>query len=62
MQWLNVGQVAIQPRKNGPKWFAYLTCPAPLCGAKATVSNNTQFGTYEGVCSEDHELRIPHLR
>lgn len=60
MQWLNVGKVTIRPKKIGSDWFAFLTCPAPYCGADATASNDTQFGEYEGVCGEGHELRIPH--
>lgn len=60
MQWLNVGKVTIRPKKIRSTWFAYPTCPAPHCGADATVSNDTQFGEYEGVCDEGHELRINH--
>lgn len=61
MQWLNVGKVTIRPQQIGSQWFAFLTCPAPHCGADATVSNDTQSGEYEGVCGEGHDLHIPHV-
>lgn len=60
MRWLNVGKVAIKPRKIGSNWFAFLTCPASYCKADATVSNAKQFGEYGGVCGDGHDLRISH--
>lgn len=62
MQWINVGKVTITPRRAGSEWFAYPRCPAPYCGAAATVSNNEEFGEYGGVCDEGHELAIPYVK
>jgi hypothetical protein len=63
VQWLNIGsRVTIRPRRIDSEWWAFLTCPAPHCGANATATNDTQFGEYGGVCDEGHELRIPHVR
>lgn len=61
MTYINVGRVSITPRKIGSEWWAFLTCPAPGCSAQATTTNDAEFGTYEGVCGEMHEIRIPHL-
>lgn len=60
MKYINVGHVSINPRKIGSEWWAFLTCPAPDCGESATTKSPTRFGTYEGVCGDMHELRIPH--
>ena len=61
MKRINVGHVSISPRKIGSEWFAFLTCPAPECSERATTKCSTQYGTYEGVCGDMHELTIPHL-
>jgi hypothetical protein len=60
MRYINVGRVRIRPRQIGSEWWADLTCPAPDCDEPATTKSDTQYGTYEGVCGDMHELHIPH--
>jgi hypothetical protein len=39
-----------------------LTCPAPGCGATATVTSRSKEGPYTGSCSNGHGLSCPSAK
>uniref|UniRef100_UPI003F49A27C hypothetical protein n=1 Tax=Nonomuraea sp. CA-251285 TaxID=3240002 RepID=UPI003F49A27C len=49
---------AVECRLIGSRWFAFITCPGPFCSADATVTSEAEHGEYEGVCGDNHEIRL----
>lgn len=43
----------------GGGWQGVLACPAPGCGADASVTSREKTGPYSGACSAGHTLSVP---